>query len=74
MNFVHVLLQVKGKLEELTTGDALVWLLPKVDGLVVAPHVAKVTENLVARGVGAREVLTKMDCPVVRHHRSLGSK
>jgi len=71
MNRVHVLPQVKPKLEELATGDALVRLLLEMDGLVVAPHVAKVAENLAARRVSASELYTQMSFAIVFHHGRL---
>ena len=48
MNFVHVLLQMMAKLEELPTGDALVRLLIKVDCLEVALHMALLAEDFAA--------------------------
>jgi len=74
MNCVHVRLQVSILLELLATGDALERLLSEVDGLVVLLHVAFGSEGLAARGVGAREFLTKMHFAVVKHHGALGRK
>merc|ERR1719341_659726 len=62
------------KLEELTTGDALVRLLLEVDGLVVALHDVPFAENLAARRVGAREGPTKMHTVIVRHHAVVARK
>ena len=66
-----MLLQDKVILEELTTRDALVRLLLEMDGLVVAPHVAKVAENLAARRVSASELYTQMSFAIVFHHGRL---
>ena len=63
-----MLLQDKVILEELPTGDALVWLLLEVDRSVVALHVAFGGEGHAARGVGARELLTKMHFAVMTDH------
>ena len=65
MNCVHMTFQMSIPLEELPTGDALVWLLLEVDRSVVALHVAFGGEGHAARGVGARELLTKMHFAVV---------
>ena len=66
-----MLLQDKVILEELTTRDALVRLLLEMDGLVVAPHVAKVAENLAARRVSASELYPQMRFVIVFHHGRL---
>jgi len=71
MNFVHMRLQMMAKLEELTTGDALVRLMPKMDSLVVTLHCKLVAEDLDARGVGARKLLAQMHFSVVTHHDPL---
>ena len=68
MNCVHVLLQVTVMLEKLPTGDALERLLLQMDGLVVLLHVTLLAEELGARGVGARDLLTKMHFAVMTDH------
>jgi len=72
MNCAHVPVQVTTLLEKLPTGYALERMLSEVDSLVVRLHVALLAEDLVARGVGARELLTKMHFAVVSHHGALG--
>merc|ERR1719341_1389034 len=62
------------KLEELTTGDALVRLLLEVDGLVVALHDVPFAENLAARRVCARELLPQMKRAVVTMHGGISAE
>ena len=67
-------LQMTIFLEKLPTRDALERLLLQMDGLVVTLHVGTVAEDLAARGVGARHLLTQMHLAVVKHHGALGRK
>jgi len=69
VNFVHMTNQMVVMSEELPTGGTLERLLPKVDCLVVALHIALLAEDLATQRVCAWKILlTQMHLAIVQHH------